>query len=289
MNSIPKYFFHKTKYGEELLIDILELRDIKKYLSNNPTHYLSYYDVTLITEGEGIFRIDDKNYYVKPADIVFTLPNQFREWDTKNIINGYALIFEESFLLSFFNDSDFLNKISYLDKTKQRSLRLSLSNQEFLKISTLIQETKAEIQDQAIKDNHILRSIFYQILKYLDRIYISNNELHGVFTKNRHVVKFIEIVNIDYHIFHSVEHYADKLCITPNYLNELVKKETGSTAKQIIQNKLLHEAKKLLLYTKLSVTEIADKLHFESTSYFIRFIRKYEGKTPLQFRNKENL
>jgi hypothetical protein len=56
------------------------------------------------------------NHYAKAMDALFSLPNQLREWDTKNIVNGYALIFEEDFLLSFFNDPYFINSISYFKK-----------------------------------------------------------------------------------------------------------------------------------------------------------------------------
>lgn len=74
------------------------------------------------------------------------------------------------------------------------------------------------------------------------------------------------------------------LCLTPNYLNELVKKETGITAKEVINNKILSESKQLLLYTSKPVSEIADILNFETPSYFVRFFRKHSNQTPLQYR-----
>ena len=52
MKDITKYDFYKTKYGDELLIDVVMLKDIKKYLSDAPLHFLTYYAVTIITEGE---------------------------------------------------------------------------------------------------------------------------------------------------------------------------------------------------------------------------------------------
>lgn len=53
-NSIPQYTFYKTKYGSELLIDVVELKYIKRFLSENPIHTLTYYDITFITEGRGV-------------------------------------------------------------------------------------------------------------------------------------------------------------------------------------------------------------------------------------------
>lgn len=283
MVAVPKYHFHKTKYGEELLIDVVELKDIKKYLSKGALHSLTYFDITLITEGQGIFRIADKSYEVKEGDILFTLPSQLREWDTENIINGYALIFEENFLLSFFNDPNFLKNIAYFNTTEIHNL--TLSDEEFRQMRSLIENVKKEVDEYEEKDKHILRAILYQILKYLDRIFIQQNNCIGVKSQNRYIQRFIELVNLDYRQFHAVQHYAGKLCITPNYLNELVKKETGLTAKQIINNKLLSEIKVQLLYSQTSVAEIASLLNFENSSYFVRFFHKQSGLTPLQYRN----
>ena len=62
LNAIPEYNFHKTKYGAELLIDIVALKGIKKYLPQKLLHRLTYYDITFITEGEGHFSINEQEY-----------------------------------------------------------------------------------------------------------------------------------------------------------------------------------------------------------------------------------
>ena len=59
-NSIPRYTFHKNKYGSELLIDVVELKYVKKFLAESSVHTLTYYDITFITEGEGSFSIDNR-------------------------------------------------------------------------------------------------------------------------------------------------------------------------------------------------------------------------------------
>lgn len=283
MDAVSKCHFHKTKYGEELLIDVVELKDIKKYLLKCALHSLTYFDITLITEGSGTFKIADKIYEVAKGDVLFTVPTQPREWDINNIVNGYALIFEENFLLSFFNDPNFLSNISYFNTIQTH--RLTLSDEEFQQTLSLIRSVQGEIDEYEEKDRHILRAILYQILKYLDRIFIKKNNVICIKSQNRYIHKFIELVNLNYRQCHTVQYYADKLCITPNYLNELVKKETGLTAKQLINNRLHSEAKILLLYSQVSVTEIASLLNFENSSYFIRFFYKQSGLTPLQYRN----
>lgn len=287
MRNIPTYDFHKTKYGSELLIDVVALKDIKKYLSDHSLHALTYYDITLITDGEGFFRIDETNHQVKVSDVLFSQPYQLREWDTQYIADGYALIFEEEFLLSFFNDPNFINNISFFKKYCNNS-RLELSTSVFEQINFLMQQIKDEIDKYAVKNKHILRALLYQVLMTLDRAFIGQYSIAPQSDSHNYVDRFLTFVHADFQINHEVQYYAEKLYLTPNYLNELVKKVTGMPAKQIIQTKLINESKKYLLYSDLTVAEISERLSFETPSYFIRFFRKRTGCTPLQYRKDQN-
>lgn len=286
MRNIPTYDFHKTKYGSELLIDVVALKDIKKYLSDYSLHALTYYDITLITDGEGFFRIDETNHQVKVSDVLFSQPYQLREWDTQHIADGYALIFEEEFLLSFFNDPNFINNISFFKKYCNNS-RLELSTSVFEQINFLMQQIKDEIDKYAVKNKHILRALLYQVLMTLDRAFIEQYAIAPQSDSHNYVDRFLTFVHADFQINHEVQYYAEKLYLTPNYLNELVKKVTGMPAKQIIQTKLINESKKYLLYSDLTVAEISERLSFETPSYFIRFFRKRTGCTPLQYRKDQ--
>jgi len=285
MKSIPHYTFHKTKYGEELLIDIVKLKDIQKYIHKDPVHTLSYFDITFI-EDTAAFSINNKSYILNTGDVVFSRPGEVRAWaDKNNIPEGYALIFEEEFLLSFFNDPLFIQNLSYFSTGRETPV----ININGIKQRTyyLLQNIMTEINNYELKDKHILRALLYEILMLLDREYrkeyITNNE--DTITTNRHIKLFTETASKDFKQHHNTKYYADRLCITPNYLNEIVKKAMGINAKLYIQNKILAEAKKMLTYTNLSISEIADNLHFESSSYFIRFFRKHTSQTPLQYRN----
>ena len=174
--NIPQYDFYKHKYGDELLIDVVPLNTIKKYLKEQPVHILTYYDITLITSGEGEFLIDHQANRVKPQDIIFTRPGEIRKWDDKTIQDGFALIFEEEFLLSFFNDPAFLRNLSYFH-TERRSSKLSLDKKAYGRISELISEIDKEIKDYQSKDKHLLRALLYETLMLLNRLYASSNAL----------------------------------------------------------------------------------------------------------------
>lgn len=82
----------------------------------------------------------------------------------------------------------------------------------------------------------------------------------------------------------SVRYFADKVFLSANYFGDLVKRETGKSAKEYLQLKTLSAAKELLLSPDYSVSQISGHLGFQYPQHFIRFFKKHEGLTPRQYR-----
>ncbi|GAA6256309.1 AraC family transcriptional regulator [Bacteroides sp. f07] len=287
-NSIPRYTFHKNKYGSELLIDVVELKYVKKFLAASPVHTLTYYDITFITEGEGSFSIDNRTYEAFPQDVFFSKAGEIRNWDTHHISNGYALIFEDEFLSSLFRDSMFVRHLAFFKPGK--SAKLHLSDELYTRVLQVLHNIKMEIDSYKQNDVHVLRALLYEVLMLLERAYqkaVLNEEITtDKEINNIHIDRFIHLVGAHLKEQHSVQFYADKLCITPNYLNEIITSVMGLSAKRYIQNQVIDEAKKLLAYTDVPISDIAFELHFSTVSYFIRCFRQHTGETPLLFRKK---
>lgn len=290
-NSIPRYTFHKNKYGSELLIDVVELKYVKKFLAESSVHTLTYYDITFITEGEGSFSIDNRTYEAFPQDVFFSKAGEIRNWDTRHITNGYALIFEDEFLSSLLRDSMFVRHLAFF-KPEKTSAKLHLPDELYTRVLQVLHNIKTEIDSYKQNDNdvHVLRALLYEVLMLLERAYqktVSNEEIPtDKEINNTHIDRFIHLVGTHLKEQHSVQFYADKLCITPNYLNEIITSVMGGSAKQYIQNKVIDEAKRLLAYTDAPISDIAFELHFSTVSYFIRCFRQHTGETPLLYRKK---
>lgn len=282
MNGIPLYHFRKDKYGDELLIDLIRLESIERYLRQTPRQSLSYYDITLINEGEGSFTIDDYKFLVEKNQLFFSAPGQIREWKIDAMPLGLVLIFEEEFLCNFFNDSLFVQKLSFFNHpSTPPQLFLSPQQGEFLR-GIMVQIEKEIGSD---KDNHLLRALLYQVLAWLNTQYLSHYKIER-FSVNNRIIHFSQLVDKYYATEHSIAFYASEMCITPGHMNELVKKEWSITAKQFLINRQIMEAKRLLCYSNLSVAEIAWKLGFNEPSYFIRLFRNETKFSPLTFRKQ---
>lgn len=280
MKNIPQYKFHQTKYGEELLIDVVTLDNIKRYIDKTPIHTLTYYDITFVIKGTGLFSINNRQYVLNPGDVIFSKPGEVREWHVTP--HGYALIFEEEFLLSFFNDPTFIRNLSYFSANRELS-KINIAN-IYARIEYLILNIVKEINHEQSKDKHVLRAMLYEALMLLNREYKTDTATPEI-PLNRYIDKFIKLVDRDFKMHHDTRYYADQICLSPNYLNEIVQKFIGVSPKCYIQNKIIQEAKILLSYTDKSIAEVAETLHFESPSYFIRLFRSHTKQSPLEYRH----
>jgi len=211
---------------------------------------------------------------------------QVRKWDIEKVPQGLILIFEEEFLCTFFNDLEFVQRLSYFNTTCHEPV-LTLTASDFTYLKSILENIEEEIIAQDKKDNHILRALLYQSLCWLNRQYlISNTESEP--TSGRYVYEFQKLVNQNFKQHHSVGFYADKLHITAGHLNDMVKDHFGTSAKNFIQSRIFLEAKRLLLYSSLSISEIAWELNFQDDSYFVRAFKSKMGCTPHSYKNSLN-
>ena len=277
------YGFSRRKYGSELLIDLIRLESLAKYNRQTPRHYLSFYDITLIQEGSGQFALEGTDFPVEPNQLYFTAPAQVREWNVPEIPRGLVLIFEEEFLCSFFSDPLFVKKLSFF-RNKLAPSQLKLNTGQGQYFTNILLQIEQEIVSS--KETHLLRALLYQALAWLNNIYRSAYQLAEK-PQNPRVTRFFQLVETHYSTEHATSFYAAELCITAGYLNELVKNETGFSAKQTIINRLITEARRLLQFNEVPVAEIAWELGFGDPSYFVRLFRNETGVSPLAFRRNK--
>lgn len=135
----------------------------------------------------------------------------------------------------------------------------------------------------------LFRALVYLVLAILDSAVKLQGEMYNDTVSeqqnNRHLQGFIKLVEEHYLQVHEVQFYADRLCITTNYLNKIVTERLGTTSKKYILNKVIQEAKNLLSFTDMSISEISNNLRFESPSYFTRVFNRYVGVKPKEFRD----
>ena len=277
---IPVIKFRRDKYGDELMVDVVTLDPIRKSKGFQEVLRQSFYGVMLTTGGSGEVEVDGVAGSARKGLVAFARPGDVCTVREDNGLTALELIFERDFLLSFFSDPHFLDSLPYYSHLRP-SPYLVLDESLYNKIVGLFVEIQIEIANE--RDVHLLRALLYEVLVLLQKAFPIETK-KPVNAESR-VVRFQELVNEHFATETGVDFYADKLCVTPNYLNRIVQRTLGQTTKAYIQSRRIDEAKHLLRYTAMPIGLISDRLHFDTPSYFVRAFTKVTGQTPLQFRN----
>jgi AraC-like DNA-binding protein len=277
---IPVIKFRRDKYGDELMVDVVTLDTIRKSKGFQEVLRQSFYGVMLTTGGSGEVEVDGVAGSARKGLVAFARPGDVCTVREDNGLTALELIFERDFLLSFFNDPHFLDSLPYYSHLRP-SPYLVLDESLYNKIVGLFVEIQIEIANE--RDVHLLRALLYEVLVLLQKAFPIETK-KPVNAESR-VVRFQELVNEHFATETGVDFYADKLCVTPNYLNRIVQRTLGQTTKAYIQSRRIDEAKHLLRYSAMPIGLISDRLHFDTPSYFVRAFTKVTGQTPLQFRN----
>ena len=277
---IPVIKFRRDKYGDELMVDVVTLDTIRKSKGFQEVLRQSFYGVMLTTGGSGEVEVDGVAGSARKGLVAFARPGDVCTVREDNGLTALELIFERDFLLSFFNDPHFLDSLPYYSHLRP-SPYLVLDESLYNKIVGLFVEIQIEIANE--RDVHLLRALLYEVLVLLQKAFPIETK-KPVNAESR-VVRFQELVNEHFATETGVDFYADKLCVTPNYLNRIVQRTLGQTTKAYIQSRRIDEAKHLLRYSAMPIGLISDRLHFDTPSYFVRAFTKVTGQTPLLFRN----
>ena len=181
-----------------------------------------------------------------------------------------------------------ISRYEFFDYTSNEALHLSADEVNIFRdvLSMISQELQHPIDKHSrelIVSN--IELLLNYCLRFYDRQFITREEInHSV------VRRFVSL--LDEYIAQQAEreglptvaYFADKCCYSPKYFGELVKTETGKTAKSLINDRLLSAARQLLVDETLSITQISQHLGFEYPQHFVRFFKAQTGKTPSEYR-----
>jgi AraC family transcriptional activator of pobA len=129
-----------------------------------------------------------------------------------------------------------------------------------------------------------VRAQLYEILVLLNRCYTTQHGRVASAAAGDVVERYVNLVQRRFARRHRVADYAASLRITPGHLNALCRQRLRASASTLIRERIALEARRLLLYSDLTATQIAERLGFDDPAYFARFFRREVGTTPSAFR-----
>ncbi|MCI6876780.1 MAG: helix-turn-helix domain-containing protein [Parabacteroides sp.] len=181
-----------------------------------------------------------------------------------------------------------MNRYEFFDYTSTEALHLSAQEVEIFKgVLALIEQELHRAIDKHTRELIVsnIELLLNYCLRFYDRQFITREEINHTVVK-----KFLN--QLDEYInekavsegLPTVAYFAGKCCLSTGYFGTLVKTETGRTAKDLINDRILAKAKALLQSETSSVTQVSVRLGFEYPQHFIRFFKSLTGKTPSQWR-----
>jgi AraC family transcriptional activator of pobA len=278
--------FLRTKYGAEILIDVAWVHDMPTFMHKGP-HRLGFYDVLLVTRGEGRYVLDGYVHAVRPGTVLFTAPHQLRQWDVRNL-DGLCLFFLPSFVSQFLSDTEFLSRLPYFN-CRADTAALQLHPRASALLRRRLLEMQREFAGLRADSADVLRAGLYKILIQLARDFASEHPRARLRPANRTTAAFQALVAARVQRAHRVAVFAAQLKVSANHLNAMCQRHLGQSAKAVIAEALVLEARRALTIRGRSVEAVGASLGFKDPSYFARFFKRMTGQSPTSFRDGQRL
>lgn len=286
-----KTYHQVNRENASLSFGISRMEDIyaqRKGQADTP-HRHDYYTVLLVKSAKGRHIIDFSEYPLKGNNIYFIAPGQVHQVIEAEQSFGYSIVFSIEFLAKNNIPVDFIDNLNLFHSFGENP-PLPLNDEELKRLCEYAHEM-LEIYHSNIAFEYDAMGALLKLLliRCNNACSIYNTTNLTIDTGSSVLQQFKTLVDKHYHEWHATNEYAAQLYISPDYLNRLVKMQTGKTAKAYIQSRIIVAAKRLLYFSKLSAKEIGYELGFSESANFSAFFKNCTGTTPLNFKNNNNV
>jgi AraC family transcriptional activator of pobA len=241
--------------------------------------------VYLILGGEHDVHLGADYRWLKPNDLVI-VPENFLYAST-NVRNctGYCIHFKTEFIQPLLKDS-LTEEFPFFNFEEEHII--NITDAESKRIQDAFKNIIAEYERFSPERDFILRNYIHILLLMVREIYKPHaRTIRDSATRTMKITnQFKHLLQKNFLNWREVKQYAAQLNITPKYLSEAVKENTGKTPRDLIKDVLVLESKVLLGSTDKTISEIAHILQFEDQAHFSHFIRQQTGMTPTELRKK---
>lgn len=271
MNRVLIDIKDKTNPKEDIKISPFK-KEIRK---TTPHKHNNYFEIIYLSAGSGIHTIDSRKFAVTPPVIYFVRKEQTHYFDLEQEADGFVAIIKKSFV-----DKSLDNELKHV------LVRLSSQNCLYLNEATTIRDIfhlmVREYTFHGEYSFHIIEGLLKALLAKI--LETSKPMMPGTGLKSDLFQAFLELLYSDPVVKNSVQHYAEILNTSPQNLNAACRKAMDQSATDVLAEFIISEAKRLLLYTNNTVSQIAYGLGFIDASHFVKYFKRSAGQTPQSFR-----
>ena len=275
------------------LVTVLDFSKVTEQVEQNSKITTDFYSIMFKNYCKNHIKYGRKTIDFQDGNLICIAPNQTIEIDNeieeREDKMGWGLFFHPDLIRSTTLNQK-IKEYSFFQYEVSEALHLSDKEKNIL--LECVQKIQTELQENIdVHSQYIIVSTIELLLNYCSRFY--GRQLITRSQSNKSIISQIENLLTQYFADNkineqglpTVKYLANKVHLSPSYLSDLLKKETGKNAQEHIHFYLIEEAKNLLLNSEKNINEIAFDLGFEYPQYFNKLFKKKTGKTPMEYRN----
>lgn len=288
VKNIPLHKFEEPREfsREDLLntpFEIARIDHLSEMGKPAVPHRHTYYEIFWILGGVGTHYVDFDGYPFLPDTFFFITPGQIHYPEIIKPLNGYVLVFTDDFLSMSRLEHEFLRGFDFFHRI-DHTPTLRLNKIQAQPFTALCEQMHAEYTGNAFGRLVILQSLLQNFLVLIQRAYNTAPAKVDLRAGEKLVQDFIRLIDQHFVDKQNVQDYAALLGVTAGYLTDATRETLGIPASRLIRQRLIIEAKRLLVHSDRTVTEIGYRLNFADPSYFARFFKRESGLSPTQFK-----
>ncbi|MCU0416341.1 MAG: AraC family transcriptional regulator [Cytophagaceae bacterium] len=285
--AFPVYDICKFSLTQEEDIIIKRFAPYLKTLTKvHFPHRHDFYHLVFFTHGGGGHSIDFEQFKIQPFHVYFMVPGQVHDWSFEGEMDGYVINFSTVFFQSFLLNTHYLDQFSFF-RGNVSTCTLNIPEAQQQRAIEILEKAVQEEEQAGKFRQDILRVLLLEFFLLMSKV---NGDMETSAVQENHSYTLVRNFErlIEEHYLHQrlPKYYAEQLCISPSHLNAICQDILGTSAGELIRNRIVLEAKRMLVNLDLTVGEIAYGLNFTDNSYFGKFFKNQTGMTPEVFRKK---
>ena len=285
LQDVPQVY-HNLKYNDGEIYFADNITSIPGLMKQFKVNFIAY---VIVTEGRLSLDINGKSYQLERNSSLFVDRNMLID-NIKRTENFNCVICAMSTDIGFgFFNKSLLQSIMHIIanpviKMEQNEVDLMMKYYELLVFKMSHQEMN--FGRETMRD--IIRCFAYDLLSNLNKHLDNEGEGDMLRQGDRIYRRFMLLLAENSNVNRSVKSYADELCVSPKYLTSVCRKHSDSTASELIATSIVSRIKQLLLYSDLSIKEVATEMGFDNLSFFGKYVKKHLGLSPNNYRKQNN-
>jgi len=283
MKKYPVYNiqrFHCNSVNSDLYINTFKNHLIDHSFVEEPHRHNSYV-LVFFTKGSGTHEIDFDVFTILPGSLFFLQPGQMHHWDLSDDIDGFVIFYSQEIYNLYFGQKtiDEYPFYSSVNNSPEMVFDSAETKSILPYFESIIAENGGNKMMKQDKIMNMLDSIHIEIARKYNAIHVHEAHSYNVKIKN-----FEVLLEQYFKAEKAASFYASQLHITLKHLNRICTEILKKTTTQVITDRIVLEAKRMLMDKKRTVNEIATELGFDDYSYFVRLFKKHTAMTPTAFR-----